>query len=182
MPGVHMLHLTDEATPAIEGTETVRLPWDGKYPQVLRARHLERIHGEVMVIEPDFIVQADLSPVWAFRFDVALCRRHYPIIGPDGRDVTQVMPFNGGLFWARSQAWKRDYLDFCEENKGQFGWYVDQMAMAYLAGHDVLQLNCENFNHTPSPGEDVSKKYALHFKGKRKQAMLNYAMEHGYCE
>jgi hypothetical protein len=39
--------------------------------------------------------------------------------------------------------------------------------------HNVLELSCNEFNYSPSQElEDVSGKYVVHYKGKRKKWML----------
>ena len=168
-----IVHLTDETTPGLDGCEVIRLPWDGKDPMVFRALHLSRLDGEVLSLDTDIIVQRDLSGVFAWPFDVALTKRDGPIRTPDGFDITKVMPFNGGVVFSRSRQFWREVHQWCENNKAECGWFVDQMALAGVSrGFDVLTLHCDNFNYTPkSADEDVSRRFAVHYKGHRKDWM-----------
>ena len=174
-----LVQLTDETTPVLDGCEAIRLPWDGKDPMVFRALHMSRLEGDVMCLDTDIIVQHDLSKVFLFPFAVALTRRERPIYTPTGFDITQMMPFNGGLIFSRSRAFWLDMLDFCERNKAVAGWYVDQLALPYvMQRHETLILSCDNFNVTPEMKEEnVSTAFAVHYKGDRKDWMRARADE-----
>ena len=171
--GCKVLHLTDEVTPGLDGCEVVRLPWDGQQAMVFRALHLAQLEGDVLSLDTDVIVQRDLSGVFDWPFDAALTQRDGPIKTQDGFDLVSIMPFNGGVVFSRSQQFRRDVHAWCEQNKAQDGWYVDQLALAQVAkNYNVLKLHCDNFNYTPrSPAEDVSKRFAVHYKGPRKDWM-----------
>ena len=169
-----VLHLTDETSPGLDGCEVVRLPWDGSEAMTFRALHLSQLEGEVLSLDTDIIVQRDLSRVFDWPFDAALTQRDGPIRTPDGFDLTTIMPFNGGVVFSRSQKFRQAVYEWCAGSED--GWYVDQLALAHVAkDFDILKLHCDNFNYTPrSPSEDVSMRFAVHYKGPRKDWMKQW--------
>lgn len=115
------------------------------------------------------------------------------------------MPYNYGVITATPSLsslecfiWIRERIRSMHKNHQQ--WYGNQLAVVELAGArptegsamvvrripwgltshgrqlTVGMLPCTTYNYTPQrPGEDVSEKYALHFKGKRRPLMATYA-------
>jgi hypothetical protein len=81
------------------------------------------------------------------------------------------MPINCGVMFSRSPAFWHACLEWCSGK--DVGWYADQLAVAAVwKRFNVLRLHCDNFNYTPrSRDEDVSSRYAVHYKGKRKEWM-----------
>lgn len=174
MPGVRIVHMTDEETPLLAGCTSYRRPWDGNDLTAFRAELLSYLDDEVLSLGTDVIVQRDLSPVFAWPFDAALTMRTDPILTPAGTDVTRLMPYNTDVAFSRGTAFWKAAHEVCVSARGKFGWYADQQAAAIVAPRfNVLKLHVSNFNHTPSSAdEDVSKRYAVHYKGQRKAWML----------
>ena len=174
MQGAEIVQWTDEGTPAVAGVDRCeRKAWDGQLPMHHKMMRLAEADGDVLALDTDVIVNADLRPVFNFRFDVALTWRDGPIYDPNGNDLTKMMPFNCGVMWSRSPEYWATCLRWCEIND-LADWYVDQLAVAHVRGFDVLKLHCDNFNYTPlSPDEDVSRRLAIHYKGKRKSWMID---------
>ena len=173
MPGVEILQLTDMDTPAIDGCVPIRDAWDGTEPMFFKMTHLSRLSGDVLALDTDVVVQADLSGVFSLPFDVALTWRDGPIWGPKGEDITKLMPINCGVMFCRNAKFWEACLDWCRKHQCDH-WCADQISVAYVArDFDVLSLHCNNFNHTPNkPDEDVSRRLAVHYKGDRKEWML----------
>ena len=173
MPGVEILQLTDETTPAIDGCAPVRLPWDGEEPMFFKMAHLARLHGDVLALDTDVVVQADLSGVFTLPFDMAFTWRDGPIRGPGGQDIAKIMPINCGVMFQREPRFWLACMDWCQQHKCDH-WCADQLAVAHNAIFwDVLRLHCENFNYTPNKRtEDVSQRLVVHYKGDRKEWML----------
>ena len=140
---------------------------------VFRALLLSKIEGQVLSLDTDVVVQWDLCKVFDFPFDVALTRRHKPILDQHGNDLTKTMPYNGGVFWSRDDEFRLAYHKFCDTHKATFGWFIDQVALAQVGPRfNLLTLDCDNFNYTPkSATEDVSQRFAVHYKGERKRWM-----------
>jgi len=173
MPGAEIVQWTDDGTPEVAGVDRCeRKPWDGTSPMLNKMARLASA-GEVLALDTDVIVAGDLRPVFGLPFDVALTWRDGPILDPAGNDLTKIMPFNCGVMWSRSAEYWETCLRWCDINDVS-GWYEDQLAVAHVRGFDVLKLHCDNFNYTPlSPDEDVSRRLAIHYKGKRKSWMID---------
>lgn len=165
------LQLTDQETPGIEGCTAVRMDFEHENLTMFKMEHLSRLEGDILVLDTDVIVQKDISKVFAFDFDVALTWRDGPIWSDDGQDLAKIMPINCGVMFSRSPRFWAHCIEWSKQHPG--GWYSDQFAVAAnWRRFNVLRLNCDNFNHTPnSKAEDVSKRYVVHYKGKRKAWM-----------
>jgi len=172
MPGVDLVHMTDERTPPIDGTATVRRPFKHDNPMLFRMESIVELGPDLIILDTDLIVQKDLRPVFAFDFDVALTIRTDKVLDPSGVNITELMPYNTGVVFIRNPKFFADCIEWSTDK--DFGWYTDQAAVAELAGrYNVLKLHCDNFNYTPrSAAEDVSSRYVVHYKGKRKSFIL----------
>jgi hypothetical protein len=169
--GCEIIQLTDMETPAIDGCSVVRAEWIDN-PMIFKMQRLADLEGDILALDTDVVVNADLSPVFAFPFDVALTWRDGPIYAPDGTEVTQLMPINCGVMFCRNPEFWKACLEWCKDK--DVGWWADQIAVAQVARRfNVLRLHCDNFNYTPSSkDEDVSQRLAVHYKGERKAWML----------
>lgn len=169
-----VLHLTDEDTPALAGCTPVRLPWDGRRLMAFRTLHLSQLDGDVLSLGTDVVVQHDLSKVFDWPFDAALTQRTEAVTDKTGFDVTKVMPFNSDVSFTRGPAFWTAAHEQTLKLIGYIEWYAEQVAMAQVAPKfNVLRLDCQNFNYTPrDPAEDVSRRFAVHYKGERKPWML----------
>lgn len=119
--------------------------------------------------------------------------------------IADRMPYNYGVVVAddtigamESLIWMRERIR--SMHNGYQQWYGNQMAAFELAGRRpdsgtvvdrkripwkltnlgrelaIAKLPCETHNYTPqSAGEDVSGKFVLHFKGKKRWLMSKYA-------
>jgi hypothetical protein len=123
--------------------------------------------------------------------------------------VAASMPYNYGVLackWRKSSieafVWMRERIRKMHRNQQE--WYGNQIALAELAGpcpvvgtavenrkipwllHQpatdliVGKIPCDRYNYTPKKaGEDVGGKFALHFKGKSRGLMKDYAAQLG---
>lgn len=172
MPQAEIIQLTDLDTDPVWGVDQVmRRPWHVENPIFLKMEHLAELEGEVLVLDTDVIVQADLSPVFGLPFDMALTWRDGPIYDEAGNDVAKLMPYNCGVMFQRNKVFWSKCLEWCAKNSP--GWYGDQLSAVNIAPQfNVLRLHCNNFNYTPRRAEeDVSMKYAVHYKGKSRKFM-----------
>jgi hypothetical protein len=174
--GYELVQMTDERTPAVPGADAVvRLPWDGERLMTYRLQHLAALAEPALIVDTDVMFLRDVRDVWEREFDVALTRRTGPAPDPNGVDLAEVMPYNTGVMFSRSQAfWQRCHelcLGFPPEVQR---WYGDQYAVRFAAPEfKVLELAVDPYNYSPSsPDEDVSQKYVVHYKGARKEWML----------
>lgn len=165
------LQLTDMETPAMDGCTPIRRDYDGENMTVFKLEHLANLDGELLILDTDLLVKRDITNIFQFDFDVALTWRDGPIWAEDGTDITKLMPINTGVMFSRSQRFWQVCFEWAKEHPG--GWYSDQLAVsAQWRRFNVLRLNCDNFNYTPnSKSEDVSSRYVVHYKGKRKAWM-----------
>jgi len=174
--GYELVQMTDERTAAVPGVDTVlRLAWDGERLMTYRLQHLAALGGQALIVDTDVVFMRDVRHVWEQVFDVALTRRAGPALDPNGVDLAEVMPYNTGVMFSRSQAfWQRCHelcLGFPPEVQR---WYGDQYAVRFAApGFEVLELAVDPYNYSPaSREEDVSERYVVHYKGPRKEWML----------
>ena len=178
MPQHQVLHMTDSETPAIEGvSRRQEIPYDGSRLMTYRLQHLAELAEPAIILDTDVIVQADLSAVFDKDFDVALTKRKGRILY-GGKDIVKSMPYNTGVMFSRSQAFWRDCYALCKKAPQDMQrWFGDQLCVAAVAPkYKVLELPCSKFNYTPATqNEDVSAKFAVHYKGQRKDWMLNVA-------
>ncbi len=174
--GYALVQMTDERTPAVPGVDALaRLPWDGERLMTYRLQHLAALPEPALIVDTDVVIVRDVSAVWEHEFDVALTRRAGPALDPTGVDLAEVMPYNTGVMFSRSQAfWQRCY-DLCREFPPEAQrWYGDQYAVRFAAPEfKVLELPVDPYNYSPATAaEDVSGKLIVHYKGKRKEWML----------
>jgi hypothetical protein len=174
--GYGLVQMTDERSPAVPGVDAVtRLAWDGERLMTYRLQHLAALAGPALIVDTDVMIVRDVRAVWEREFDVALTRRTGPALDPTGVDLAEVMPYNTGVMFSRSQAfWQRCY-DLCREFPPEAQrWYGDQYAVRFAAPEfNVLELPVDPYNYSPAtPEEDVSGKLIVHYKGKRKDWML----------
>jgi hypothetical protein len=174
MPFAKVMQWTDEETPVVKGADHVlRMPWDGDNPMLFKMGFLAANVGEVLALDTDIIVQADISSVFKLLFDVALTWRDGPIWDEDHQDITKIMPINCGVIYSREGGFWKDCLRWCDDKP--VGWYADQLSVAALYKQwNTLRLHTDNFNYTPlKKHEDVSRRFAVHYKGTRKEWMLD---------
>lgn len=172
MPHVQIMQWTDEDTPEVEGVDNVlRMPWDG-HPTMFRMKFLAASVGDILVLDTDVVVNADVSPVFTLPFDVALTWRDGPIMDGQGRDITKMMPVNCGVMFCRNAYFWKACLEFCRIHEIE-EWCADQLTVPRIHGFNVLKLHCDNFNYTPNgPSENVRNRLVVHYKGSRKDWML----------
>ena len=173
--GYEPIQMTDELTPAIDGCQVVRLPWDRTKPMTYRLEHLARLGvSELTVLDTDVVVVRDLSPVWEESFDVALTRRGQTL-DPAGVDLSISMPFNTGVMFARNPKFWEAARDVCASLPiDRQNWWGDQLSVKKASeAFDLLELDATTWNYTPASidEEDTGAK-ALHYKGQRKIWML----------
>lgn len=165
-----ILHLTDEDTPGLAGCTVIRKPWNSN-PMLFKMGFLAELEGEIIVLDTDVIVQADLRGVFEYPFDVALTKRKGPVWDTEGTDVTIAMPYNCGVMFTRNPEFWKACIKWCPPD---VGWYADQLAVAAVSPQwETLVLDCAEWNYTPSSRlEDVSMRKVVHYKGMRKGWML----------
>lgn len=178
IPDAYLVHFTDRKTAKFTwADETVRKSPSGMGLMEFRIFHFGAYpHREMLFLDADTIVQRDPWDVFLQDFDVALTARARVLHDTSGNDLTAQMPYNTGVMFSKGgRFWRK----VCERLKSRSlddrNWFGEQIEIAKLAKSDefnVLELSDSEYNYTPlKRDEDVSGKYIVHYKGKRKDWM-----------
>ena len=175
--GANVIQLTDEHTPIIKGVNNVvRKRFNGQI-MLFRMQHLADLRGEWITLDTDMIIKKDLSSVFDNDFDVALTRRYGSIFDKNGVDIVKLMPYNNGVMFSRNHEFWREALhsiNFMDDELKK--WWGDQVAVKEIAEsgrYNVLELDCAEYNYTPKDADERKDVYVYHFKGQRKEWMMN---------
>ncbi len=166
MPGVPVVQLTDEKSPALAGVDGVRrMP---AAPLALFvAQHWAELEGDWLLVDSDVVVQKDVRPVFEqLSFDIAVATREGT--PEQGTDFAKQMPYNCGVVYARSREALRQVLEnvraMSPENQQ---WFGVQLAVASMK--PLLLYNTFNF----PPGDDRPvDAHVLHYKGPWRKKLL----------
>jgi len=177
MPGVEIVQLTDLHTKHVKGASSVvRKPFNGLL-MTFRLEHLANITGNWLTLDTDIIVNSDLSHVFGQDFDVALTKRYGKILDERGKDIVAMMPYNTGVMFSRNpQFWKEAYRLLLKMPASAHQWWGDQLSVRLVADskkYSLLELPCDNYNYSPKNLDDHKQCLVLHFKGARKEWILN---------
>jgi lipopolysaccharide biosynthesis glycosyltransferase len=172
-----IIQLSDEHTQIVKDVDkVVRKPYNGKL-MLFRMQHLADLRGEWVNLDTDIIVKKDLADVFNLEFDVALTKRESSIVDTRGFDITTIMPYNAGVIFSRNHQFWIDALKSIESmNVSLQEWYGDQVAIKLVADtnhYEILELPCDVYNYTPKNAEERKDVYVYHFKGQRKDWMMN---------
>lgn len=176
MPGVNVVQLTDEKSPAVHGVDEVRRKPASPLP-LLRSAHYSECEGDWLLIDTDVVIQKDVRWIFNSEFDIALCDRDWPNV-PTPDDIAKDMPFNAGVVFSRCpEFWRRVHAELLNV-KDLNAWYGDQKVICDLAvssEFDVLILPGQDFNCPPASAQDPIAEDAsiVHYKGNRKDWMLS---------
>lgn len=172
MPEQEILLLTDESTAIFHHVNAVlRIPkttglmtWRLKCHQVAHS-----VSDEILFIEPDVRLKADVMDVFDKAFDVAVTSREHEVL-LDNKKINT--PFTLGMTFSRSQDFWREAKLFCQtlDEKDQ-DWFGDIMAIAHVVQDgkfNVEVLDGAIYNHVVNDPDKPTNAKALHYKGKRK--------------
>lgn len=181
MPGVEVVQLTDEKTPAVPGVNRVNRRPHGRMLE-RRLEHYASCQGEWLLLDTDVIVQRDVRDIFERAFDVALTDREWSHVSQSDEFMRE-MPFNTGVAFSRSPAFWQAVLETWRglTTEQQNDWMSEQRAVAHVVRTDtftVCVLPGMVYNYPPTTETDVGLKDAalVHFKGARKQMMLDRPM------
>lgn len=171
-PDLEIIQMSDETTPALV-PNVRRKPYDGRLMS-FRLAHLADIpDGDHLTLDDDVLVKGDLSHVFDQAFDVAMVKRHHPVLF-EGIDMTPSCPYNTGVVFSRSQAFWQKAHEVCERFPDRFQrWWGDQMAVGLVAqrgGFRVHELHT-GYNWRPESKDQTSDALVYHYKGNRKEWM-----------
>jgi hypothetical protein len=172
--GYELIQMTDNETPAIDGCEVVRVPWDKTRLMTYRLKHLADLaEPDLCVLDTDTVVLKDISDVWG-DWDLALTKRGPTVSAATGVDVSVDMPYNIGVMFVRNPAvWDHAHRHCAMLSYEHQTWWGDQLAMK--AASDAFRLHAldsSEWNRTPRTEDESPDARVLHFKGPRKAWML----------
>lgn len=182
MPGVEIVHLTDESSAPVAGVDEVRRKPDGKMLERRLEHYADLTAGDWLLVDTDVIVRRDVREDVFYtpyrdvdhEFDVALTDRDWPHL-PQPSDVLQTMPFNTGVTFARDPYFWDEVLKHWRA-AGDNDWLSEQRAVyaAVRTGEfRVKILPGMIYNYPPKSADDPCKGAAIvHYKGPRKEWML----------
>lgn len=171
MPGVPLIHLTDDTSPQVLGTDAIVRNQKGPMLE-RRLEHYAQCEGDWLLVDTDVIIRQDVRNVWD-DFDVALTDRAWPHL-PQPEEVYRTMPFNTGVAFSRGYAFWRDVLKVwrATENKD---WLSEQRAVWQVVRtgqYRVKILDGMTYNYPPKNQTDTLQNVAIaHYKGPRKEWM-----------
>lgn len=181
MPGVPVVHFTDEQSPKVDGVDEVIRKLREPMAR-LRMRHHAEVAGDWLFLDTDVLVQRDVRAVFRDRFDVAITIRDWPHVKP-AVGFTERMPFNMGVVFSRSPAFWRDvYIRMMAQPKDLQRWMGDQEAFCQVLAdrhYRIRRLSGTRFNFPPSVDAQDTKSQTLeaaasivHFKGPQRKPMM----------
>lgn len=180
MPDVEIVQLTDDKSPQVVGSDSVRRKQMTQMA-TLRAEHQAEMQGDWLFVDTDVVFQADVRHVFKDPdFDVAVADREWgkPSISAAGTPFADRMPFNVGVLFSRQPAFfgvvrammKAMPMELC-------GWLGDQYGTCYAIQSGAFRVKVlpgSIYNYPPDDNDPNANKAAiLHFKGKRKHMMLS---------
>jgi hypothetical protein len=177
MPRSHIYHQTDETTPAIEGTITVRLPKTEDFAEFF-LRHLAECPLEKFIkLDYDCVVLRSIYPLFTDDFQVGLTRRD---VGDkaQGDAFTKRHPHNAGVMFSKGKHtfWKELYQAYMAI-PDRDGWMDACDAMETAVANTKVKVKdypCSRYNYTPEmPLEDLKGRDIVHYKGMRKHWALD---------
>lgn len=175
---VEIIQMTDESTPVVSGVSSVVRKRFNGYLMTFRMEHLAALRGEWITLDTDVVVNGDITQVFSQDFDVALTKRYGKILDPDGIDIVEHMPYNTGVMFSRNhQFWEGAYKQLLlQMPQSAHKWWGDQLSVRIAADSgrfNVLELPCDKYNYTPAAQGEKSDALVIHYKGKRKEWMIN---------
>lgn len=177
MPQSHIYHQTDETTPEIPGTRTVRLPKGEDFAEFF-LRHLAECQLDKFIkLDYDCVVVRSLYPLFNHDFEVGLTRRDLSDKA-QGDEFTRRHPHNAGVMFSKGKHsfWKelhQEYMSIPDRD----GWMDACDAMEAAVGKtkcNVKDFPCSRYNYTPeTPLDDLTGRDVIHYKGMRKHWSLD---------
>jgi lipopolysaccharide biosynthesis glycosyltransferase len=177
MPDARIIQLSDMDSPEVQGIdEVIRKPYSG-YLMTFRLIHLAALRGEWITLDTDIIVKKDIREVFSKPFDVALTKRTNKILDANGVNIVEIMPYNAGVMFSRNHIfWEQALESLMRMPESAHKWYGDQLAIRVMVDSDhfnLLELDCNTYNYTPSDADERKDVHVYHFKGNRKDWMTN---------
>lgn len=174
--------ITDEETPDLPGCNVFRYAKENEPFMYWRAKAYAAFNEPGLYCDTDIIVNKDPSPIMALDFDIALTKTWVVVKDPNGTNLTELMPYNGGVVFVKNPEFWPDVVSHMETQPEEHKkWYGDQFALVGLAKkYATIELPNALYNYTPKikeQGQLLPDKWIIHFKGKRKEWMRDYGLQ-----
>jgi hypothetical protein len=169
--------LTDMDSPTVNG-DYLRTPrYDGEGLMLFRTRIYAAVNKPGIYMDTDMLIKHDLSPLMELDFDIMVTKRSHVIKDPNGVNISNVMPYNGGFVVVKDETfWPEVYDRMLKMSDKSQEWYGDQIAIQEaVKTRKTIELPVKIYNRTvKKAGLDVSDAWVLHFKGDGKEVMQSY--------
>lgn len=187
MPGVKVVHVTDEKTPVVYGAEVLRVARDVPLMTWHMKCHREAqgLGDEVLFTEPDVRFKSEILHVFDDPdFDIAVTEREVDSTwNIDGQKVllSEVAPYTLGTTFSRSRQFWDDVTAHCATlGQAEQHWLGDMLslyAIMQTGKYKVKVIPGPIYNHIPCSREDCCDVKVLHFKGMRKEWLFKSMVE-----
>ena len=177
--GHELWQITDQHTPDLPNVNVFRHPrQEGEGFVLWRARAYAAFGKTGIYLDTDIFVNHDLAPVMALDFDICLTKTKAIVKDPNGTNLTDIMPYNGGVMFIKNTKFLNDVADWLENQDEHLQkWYGDQFALAEVSKkYNMVELPNTIYNYKPKK-KDLDTctlpkdKWIIHFKGQLKDQM-----------
>jgi hypothetical protein len=182
MPGVPVVHFTDETSKGVKGVDAVRRK-PAEPMALLRMRHHAGVKGAWLFVDTDVLIQKNVARVFSIaEFDIALARRDWSHlkVAPGFSDR---MPYNTGVVFSRCpRFWAEVYTRLRVLDAPQQEWMGDQEVICDLVTEDrpryaVTFVSGAKYNYPPMlPGvkaaDQLHEASIVHYKGPDRKALM----------
>lgn len=171
MPGEEIVHLTDETSPQLIGTDSVRKVPNGKMLEC-RIKHYSECEGEWLLLDTDVLVMQSVRDVFTgATWDLAVADRACPH-NPQTHETWSAIPYNTGVVFSRSPQFWSLVLDTWRTSEDN-DWNSEQKAVWAVIRtgyYRVKILPGMVYNYPPKDQKDPCTGAALvHFEGQKRK-------------
>ena len=125
----------------------------------------KEVRGNLILCDTDIEAKKPFED-WGGQWEIGLT---------ESQEKTPLMPFNGGMIFAKDSPGAQHFLDEVRWAANiipqgfQYLWYIDQLALGYVAkGNPVVKVFGAECNYIPRFNGDKPDVYFMHYKGNRK--------------
>lgn len=168
-PLSHIVHMTDDTTPALPEVDEVwrstkLYPGEPWYMHEYVSMLASMDKTPTAIVGSDTLMCKPVDDVWQHEFDMALTwRPNHP-----------AMPYNMGITFCRNPAFFGGMLARMDADPKLCEWMGDQKALALEAASGkwkIHELQCTEWNNSDMNDRTIPKARMLHYKGIRKEYM-----------
>lgn len=169
-----LIHVAESGTEKLEGFDSfLAVDHNNDYVEQL-VKMLSMIDGDVLSLDYDILLNADVSDVFDDGFDVCVTSRPESQIRKYGLSQS----YNLGVVFSRNPQFWREVYDIYMQQPLRDGWMKSQTLVSLIIDHlsdkyKVSKIPGEIYNYSPdSENESFEGKKIIHYKGKRKIWMV----------